>query len=53
MIHFWIDESVTHSQIPKLWRSVSEFTKLWGCRKKNVRVQEETAFHLGHIGLLK
>jgi len=36
MIQFQIDESVTHSQIPKLWGSVSKFTKLWGCRKKNV-----------------
>jgi len=43
MIHFQIDESVTHSQIPKLLRLVSEFTKLWGCRKKNIGVQEETA----------
>jgi len=43
MIHFWIDESVAHFQIPKLWRSVSKFTKLWGCRKKNVGAQEETA----------
>jgi len=42
MIHFWIDESVAHSQIPKLWGSVSEFTKLWTCRKKTVGVQEET-----------
>jgi len=33
MIHFRIDESVTHSHIPKLW----------GCRKKNVGVQEKTA----------
>jgi len=43
MIHFQIDKSVAHSQISKLWGSVSEFTKLWGCRKKNVEVQEETA----------
>jgi len=43
MIHFRIDESVAHSLISKLWGSVSEFIKLWGCRKKNVGVQEETA----------
>jgi len=40
MIHFWIDESVAHSQIPKLWESVSKFTKLWR-RKKIIGVQEE------------
>jgi len=47
MIHFWIVESVAHSQIPNSnnrRRSVLEFTKLWVCRKKNVEVQEETAF---------
>jgi len=34
MIHLWIDESVAHSQIPKLWRSVSEFKKLRSAGRK-------------------
>jgi len=34
MIHFRIDESITHSQISKLWRLISEFTKLWGAGRK-------------------
>jgi len=37
MIYFWIDESVAHSQIPKLWGPVSKFTKLSGCSKKIYR----------------
>jgi len=46
MIHFQIDESITHFQIPisnKRWRSILRYIKLWGCRKKNVGMQEETA----------
>jgi len=52
MIHFRIDESITHFQIPKLWGSVLEFTKLWGCKKKYVGVQEETAKKLNEKSLV-
>jgi len=34
MIHFRIDESVAHFEIPKLWGLVLEFTKLWDAGRK-------------------
>jgi len=59
MINFWIDECVAHFQIPisgnhstflnKRSKPISGFEKLWGCKKKNVEVQEKEANNASRI----